>query len=227
MPEGDAAAERVLPMFPLSTVLLPYESIPLHVFELRYRRLVQACTEADRRFGIVLIARGPEVGGGDVRHALGTLASIEALSESPDGRFGLIAAGVERLRVRSWLPEDRYPQALVEILEASPLEDQVDSAGDHLHEELALGIEHASREVRSIRALWSELGSGRALAGDLALGEGTEEQLWRLCSLAPLGPLDRQRLLEASSVLGRLRLFLDLLRGLRSDFLAMLNETPH
>ena len=58
-----------LGMFPLSAVLYPHAQIPLHVFEPRYRALMHDCLEADRRFGVVLIEHGSEVGGGDQRAA--------------------------------------------------------------------------------------------------------------------------------------------------------------
>ena len=61
-----------LPMLPLSAVLFPHTAMPLHVFEPRYRELMRDCLEGDRRFGVVLIERGSEVGGGDTRARLGT-----------------------------------------------------------------------------------------------------------------------------------------------------------
>src|SRR5580698_965052 len=67
---GPMAAQ--LGMFPLSTVLFPHAEIPLHIFEPRYRALAHDCLAADSRFGIVLIERGSEVGGGDHRMAVGT-----------------------------------------------------------------------------------------------------------------------------------------------------------
>ncbi len=63
-------------MFPLGTVLFPSMVLPLHVFEPRYRQLTLECIEAEREFGVVLIARGSEVGGGDQRRSVGTLARI-------------------------------------------------------------------------------------------------------------------------------------------------------
>lgn len=53
---------RTLGMFPLSTVLFPCAGLPLHVFEARYRALIADCLASDREFGVVLIARGSEVG---------------------------------------------------------------------------------------------------------------------------------------------------------------------
>ena len=63
-------------MFPLGTVLVPHQLLPFQVFEPRYRVLVEHCLTTDRRFGVVLIERGSEVGGGDVRFDVGTVAEI-------------------------------------------------------------------------------------------------------------------------------------------------------
>ena len=73
-------------MFPLGSVLFPGALLPLHVFEARYRRLVQDCLAGEPEFGVVLIDRGHEVGGGDVRREVGTVARILEVRELPDGR---------------------------------------------------------------------------------------------------------------------------------------------
>ena len=69
-------------MFPLGTVLFPYATLPLHVFEPRYRVLVHDCLASDApEFGVVLIERGSEVGGGDVRFRTGTVARLVEAAE--------------------------------------------------------------------------------------------------------------------------------------------------
>ncbi len=80
-------------MFPLGTVLVPSAGLPLHVFEPRYRALVHDCLAGDREFGVVLIERGSEVGGEDVRTDVGTVARIVEAVELPDGRWALAAVG--------------------------------------------------------------------------------------------------------------------------------------
>src|SRR5918995_868865 len=105
----------VVPMFPLGTVLVPGMVLPLHVFEPRYRRMVDDCRAGDGTFGVVLIERGSEVGGGDVRTDVGTLARILRADELPDGRWILGALGIHRIRVEQWLPDEPYPRA--EIVE--------------------------------------------------------------------------------------------------------------
>src|SRR5947208_13497309 len=101
------------PMFPLGTVLFPHAVLPLHVFEPHYRALVETCLHSDGRFGVVLIERGFEVGGGDARFGIGTVARIVQAAQTEDGRWGLLTVGARRIKVDGWLPEDPYPKARV------------------------------------------------------------------------------------------------------------------
>jgi Lon protease-like protein len=80
-------------MFPLGTVLFPGGVVPLHVFEPRYRALTGYCLERDERLGIVLIERGSEVGGGDVRFRVGTRGVIARAQALPDGRWLVVVVG--------------------------------------------------------------------------------------------------------------------------------------
>ncbi|GIU85752.1 MAG: hypothetical protein KatS3mg009_0267 [Acidimicrobiia bacterium] len=112
---------RELPMFPLGSVLFPYGVLPLHVFEPRYRVMTRQCLAGDHEFGVVLIERGSEVGGGDSRFGFGTLARIAHAHELPDGRFALTAVGLRRIRVERWLDDDPYPRAVVEVVADEPL----------------------------------------------------------------------------------------------------------
>ncbi len=107
-------------MFPLSTVLFPEATLPLHVFEERYRSLMADCLgpEGEGEFGVVLITRGSEVGGGDQRVDVGTVARIAQVAELDDGRMLVVAHGERRVRVDRWLAEDPYPRARVEDLPA-------------------------------------------------------------------------------------------------------------
>src|SRR5258706_11763431 len=104
-------------MFPLGTVLYPHVLIPLRIFEARYREMTRDLLAGDGRFGVVLIERGSEVGGGDTRSDFGCVAQLVQAQQAPDGRFALMAIGVERLRVHEWLPDDPYPRAVVQLIE--------------------------------------------------------------------------------------------------------------
>ncbi|WP_218005455.1 LON peptidase substrate-binding domain-containing protein [Janibacter limosus] len=106
----------VLPMFPLGASLLPGSPLPLQVFEPRYLAMLRDIAAGDGRFGVVLIERGFEVGGGDQRFSIGTVASVEQVSPMGDGRIGLLARGRERFEVVRWLEDDPYPRAEVRLL---------------------------------------------------------------------------------------------------------------
>src|ERR1700678_2464646 len=112
-PSAQGRLQR-LGMVPLSAVLYPHAEIPLHVFEPRYRVLMRDCLAGDSRFGVVLIERGAEVGGGDQRMAVGTRAVITKAAALSDGRWLLMARGDTRIRVGEWLADDPYPLAMVE-----------------------------------------------------------------------------------------------------------------
>src|SRR5436853_5226207 len=108
-------------MFPLGTVLFPHALLPLRVFEPRYRVMTERVLRAEREFGVVLIERGSEVGGGDTRFDVGTVAQIVRAQQLGDGGYLLATVGIRRLRVVRWLPDDPYPQAeVVDLPDAGP-----------------------------------------------------------------------------------------------------------
>src|SRR6185437_15262121 len=80
---------RLIPMFPLGTVLFPHALLPLRVFEPRYRVMTERVLKAEREFGVVLIERGSEVGGGDTRFDVGTVAQIVRAQQLGDGGYVL------------------------------------------------------------------------------------------------------------------------------------------
>jgi len=200
-------------MFPLSAVLFPHASMPLHVFEPRYRELLRDCLAGDNRFGIVLIERGSEVGGGDMRSRLGTRGVITQAVELPDGRWVLEIEGEARVAVEEWLPDDPYPVALVR--DAAPAPPPGDAAP-------LVGA--AGQRVRRARALLAEQGGAPPLAPDLALDGGgdADRAAWQLCAVAPLSAYDAQRLLAADGAPERLRLLAELMEELELDLHRML-----
>jgi Lon protease-like protein len=95
-----------LPLFPLHTVLCPGVALPLHVFEDRYKAMVQRCLADRSPFGVVLIREGREVGPGDLAVAgVGTVAEIREATRYPDGRYDLVTLGTQRFRLESVDPE--------------------------------------------------------------------------------------------------------------------------
>jgi Lon protease-like protein len=160
--------------------------LPLHVFEPRYRALTRDVLAAGGEFGVTLIERGSEVGGGDVRCDVGTVARVVEARELPDGRWALVAVGVRRFRVTRWLTDDPYPRAEVEDWPDEPSTPDEEA------------YRSAVRALRRALALAAEVGQPVApstveLPGDPVAGS------FHLAALAPLGPLDRQALLRAAS----------------------------
>jgi Lon protease-like protein len=183
-----------MPMFPLGTVLLPHGVLPLQVFEPRYQTMMEDLDPADPHFGVVLIVRGSEVGGGDVRSDRGTRARVVHRRRREDGRWVVVAAGVGRLRVEKWLPDDPYPSAMVVGEQEAPW-DPVD----------AESLREAERAVRRSLALAAEVGVA-ALPATMSLADDPAVATWQLAAAVPVGPADRHRLLVADSAADRLRL---------------------
>ncbi len=106
-----------LPLFPLHLVLFPGRPLPLHVFEERYRRMLADCLSGDRRFGVVAIRSGCEVGDVPEIYDIGTVAEIESVTTLADGRSDITTRGVQRFRVRELLGEAPYLRAVIELLD--------------------------------------------------------------------------------------------------------------
>jgi Lon protease-like protein len=181
-------------MFPLGAVLFPGALLPLHVFEPRYRQLVQDCLAGEPEFGVVLIDRGHEVGGGDVRRDIGTVARLLRVERLPDGRSLVQAVGVRRIRVSQWLDDDPYPRADVEMWDD---EDVALASVDRVDEVLV--------RLRRVRALASEL---QEPVGPIDVEIASDPVLasYHLAALAPIGPEDDYRLLASVGPAERLQL---------------------
>jgi uncharacterized protein len=195
-------------MFPLQTVLLPGGVLPLHVFEPRYRQLVIDCLAddtGDPEFGVTLIERGSEVGGGDQRADVGVVARMVEVQALPDGRYTLVAVGTRRLRVNAWLPDDPYP--LADIDEWRDLDPDAP--------ELPAKVTAATDRLREVLELASRFGN---VPTELSISDDPLLASYHLAALAPVGPADRYRLLCAESPAARL----DLLTEVLDDVEAML-----
>lgn len=199
-------------MFPLGSVLFPGAVLPLQVFEPRYRTLVADVTATDCRFGVVLIERGSEVGGGDERAGIGTTAEIVRIGEAEDGRILIATVGRERIRVVEWLEDNPYPIAEIEPFVEPGATDDVAPA-------LARGV--AAR--RRLLAVAVEMGAtGESF--DLHLPDELQDATWALCAAAPVGSFDRQRLLEIEGAGERLHALEHMLIGQIDDLEAALRR---
>lgn len=211
---------ETLPLFPLGTVLLPGASLPLHVFEPRYRQLtVDLVTGAlpDRRFGVVSIRQGWEVGTDDVQslHDIGCSALLREARRLTDGRFDIVTRGDQRFKLLAvdhsaapylvgeieWIPDTPTPPVVAEVL---PL---MAEAARAAHQRYCAAAWH--------REDWTE-----------APADATVDELAYLLAGDCLLTLDdRQRLLEETSPARRLRLVRRMLHS-EAGILGALRAVP-
>lgn len=183
MADPERTYER--PMFPLGSVLVPTALLPLQLFEPRYLALIDDVrASAHGELGVVLIERGSEVGGGDVRTGVGTVARLVQAAALDDGRWAVVVVGVRRVRVVRWLDDDPYPRA---VLADWPDDDE--PGGD------PPDLDAVVRRLRTALALAAELGEASAPA-TVEISDDPATATLQAAALAPIGPADQQALLE-------------------------------
>ena len=177
----------MMPMFPLDSVLLPGMPMPLRIFEERYLKLLgDLVAQENPEFGVVLIERGSQVGGGDKRMNIGTIASVTDIGTS-EQFYGLESVGTQRFRVNAWLPDDPYPIADIDFLP------------DLIWEETLMLVRvHLETRVRQLLAFASEFGDLQ-YGADVVLSDDPIDACWQLAGILPVGSLDQADLLECRS----------------------------
>ena len=197
----------VMPMFPLGSVLLPGVVLPLYVFEPRYQQLVRDCLEtSEHEFGVVLIDRGTEVGGGDSRLDVGVVARMLQVAAIGEGRFALVTVGTRRIRVTHWLPDDPYPRGEVD--------DWPDDDGEVSSDRMSATAARAKR----CAGLAVEMGDMSSVPEVELTGDPSFDS-FGLAAISPFGPADQYAALCAPDALTRVelidRLLDDVEAGLR------------
>lgn len=191
------------PMFPLQSALLPGDTLPLRIFEPRYARLVQDCLAApEPAFGVVMISRGWEVGGGDARSDVGAMARITDHVDLGSGQYELLATVGERIRVTQWLPDDPYPRAVVEVWPDQPGPpvgpEQIGEVVDRI-----LALYHRVAEARGLGLPADVLAVTAEVADDPA------RHLYALAERVPMGQADRYAVLAAPTLAERVTALTD------------------
>ncbi len=116
MTSSSKIAVRELPLFPLpEVVLFPTRPLPLHIFEFRYRIMMNTILESDRRFGVLMVDRAK----GTVAN-VGCCAEIIHYQRLPDDRMKMVTLGQQRFRVLEYVREKPYLVGLVEWIEDHP-----------------------------------------------------------------------------------------------------------
>jgi Lon protease-like protein len=205
---------ETVPLFPLSTVLLPGASLPLHIFEPRYRQLtVDLVTGAvpDRCFGVIAVKQSLD--SAEETHNIGCTAILKEARRLPDGRFDIVTRGEKRFRLLDidnasapylvgsveWVPDDDPPA------EQSMLTPMLARSAREAHRQYCFaawqqGDWEEPKEDVDVAAL------AHLLAGDCLLTMEDRQALLEEC-----GPLDRLRLVR--TLLVREAAFLRTLRA--------------
>lgn len=175
-------------MFPLGSVLLPHMPLPLRLFEPRYLRMLGDVLEDDSlTFGVVLIERGQEVGGGDQRFTVGATARILNI-DGAEAFVTLDSVGERRFEVVRWYEDDPYPLAEVRLLPVLEWEARHDAL-----------LQEAESAVRTALAVASEFVEQR-YGAVVELAEDPAAHAWQLAGVAPVNELDRLAFLRSTSM---------------------------
>jgi Lon protease-like protein len=198
-----AEKERsLLPLFPLHTVLFPGERMPLHVFEERYRIMLDHCLSRAETFGIVMIKSGKEVEGPAEPYMVGTEATITEYRWLNDGRCLLLVTGGRRFQIQQLDYRRPYLSAHVHWL----IEDK-SSAKTELKRKL---LSQSGSYIAYLKTTNPSL--------DIRLDTEKDWRLsYQLANLLAIAPGEKQRLLELDDLEERVQSEIEILRVLLPD----------
>ena len=202
-PPAAIALPATLPIFPLPDVMLfPGMSVPLHIFEPRYRAMVADALKGDRIIGMVLLRPGyePDYERSPSVFPIGCAGVITNVTPLPDGEYNIVLRAVSKFRVTR--EEASKPYRIAHVTAIPDV--------------LADGDKAALRTLRQrVEALVAQAG-GRVALPSIPQGISDEELVDGLAQFADIDPLDRQQLLERDGVLSRAAALIDLLQRLTS-----------
>ncbi|NEQ64191.1 MAG: LON peptidase substrate-binding domain-containing protein [Symploca sp. SIO1B1] len=139
MASHSSIAVRELPLFPLEVVLFPGRPLPLHIFEFRYRIMMNTILDSDRRFGVLM---WDQVQGQPA--TIGCCAEIIHFQRLPDDRMKILTLGQQRFRVLEYVREKPYRVGLVEWIEDQPTNKDLKT--------MAMSVEQLLRDVVHLSA---------------------------------------------------------------------------
>ncbi len=209
MTESVAELPHVLPIFPLSGVLLlPRGHLPLHIFEPRYRKMTEAALRGERMIGMIQPREpGRETVADDgALYGAGCAGRIVAFTEINDGRFLLTLRGVCRFRIAEELPlENGYRRVRPDY---EPYRHDVEAPADlALDRDKLMASMHRYVHAKGLSADWPAIKEARDDALVVALS-----------MLCPFEPREKQALLECRDLAAQARLLTSLLEmGVRDD----------
>jgi Lon protease-like protein len=190
-----------MPLFTLETVLFPYATLALSVFEQRYLEMVRMCLAEDRPFGVVLIRSGNEVGETADPYLVGTVVHIQEAETYEDGRMHLIVQGQRRFRIRRLDDSRPYLVGYVEPV----------------HEHAIQDAERAAEMLREAREefelLVRDLLDRTEFSVSIRFPTDPAVLTFTLANFLHMENLQKQRILETTDTLERLEELLPLMRN--------------
>lgn len=201
---SSSVAVRELPLFPLpELVLFPGRRLPLHIFELRYRMMMNTILQGDRRFGVLMV----DPNSGETAK-VGCCAEVIHYERMPDDRMKIMTLGQQRFRVLDYVRETPYLVGLVEWIEDEPVEESL--------EPLANEVDRLLRDVVRL--------SAKLTSQDIDFPENIPElplelSYWVASTLYGVS-LEQQSLLEMQNTLNRLEREAEILISTRNNLAA-------
>jgi Lon protease-like protein len=188
-----------LPLFPLDVVFFPGENLPLHIFEPRYRLMINECNEQKTPFGIVLVQPDSQHLN-EEPYSVGTMAEIEALDRLENGRLNIIARGLTRFRILELHRHKPYLSGLVEVFE---------DGIEHEQSQVTCAIQAGELFSAYLQVLIQVIGKESI---DFALPTEPEELSHFIAYFLDISNQRKQQLLELTSTTKRLEDEIDILR---------------
>jgi ATP-dependent Lon protease len=204
MASSSSIAVRELPLFPLpEVVLFPGRPLPLHIFEFRYRIMMNTILESDRRFGVLLFDQTQ-----NKPAIVGCCAEIVQFQRTPDDRMKIRTIGQQRFRVLEYVREKPYRVGLVEWIEDAPSEDDLNLMADNV-----------SQLLKDVIRLSAKLTGQEIELPDTMPNPPLELSYWVASNLYGV-PEEQQALLETQNTATRLEREIEILTSTRNHLAA-------
>ena len=183
-----------IPLFPLpNIVLFPHVLVPLHIFEERYKQMINTCIEHDEVFGVVLLRGGAETESEDTIHRVGVTVRIVQVERLENGRMNILTEGEDRFRIRRFTREEPYWKGLVDVLEDN----------ESHHPAIESMQEEVSQLYRNVAELGAKIDSSEK--PETVLPDSPTDLSYMISYILNIDSEEKQKLLEMTSAAERLR----------------------
>jgi ATP-dependent Lon protease len=187
--------EMEIPLFPLpNLVLFPHIVVPLHIFEERYKMMINGCIDSGEVFGLVLLRKGTDEEKEDTIHRVGVTARIVEVERLDEGRINILVEGEKRFRIFRFTQQKPFWKGSVDFVE-----DREPPSAESLYEQVA-------ELYRSVASLSASLSGSQET--DLALPDSAIDLSFMVSYVLDIESEEKQKLLEMDSTGERLRMLL-------------------